>query len=114
MFSGLYIPCCPTEMQKYKRNDGREGIIVEGSVTGGEMCATFCSQRSLPVHCRIVTVQHVQPGGVPPSVEESDFWYDQEHDRRFLTFTDSLSNPPASREQYKEHAGPRVRCIPWH
>lgn len=62
--------------------------------------------------CRKVTVQHVKPGGVPPTEEECDFWYDQEHDRRFLTFTDSLTEPPASKEHYKEYAGPRVRGFP--
>ncbi|BDA50272.1 probable DNA (cytosine-5)-methyltransferase 3 [Coccomyxa sp. Obi] len=56
---------------------------------------------------RKVKVKQIAPGAAPPPEEECDFWYDQEHDRRFFTFTDSLSAPPASKEHYQGLAGRR-------
>ncbi len=68
-------------------------------------------QTCLFLQCRKVKVKQIPPGAVPPSAEECDFWYDLEHDRRFFTFTDSLSAPPASKEQYKGLSGRRVRDL---
>lgn len=63
----------------------------------------------LSLQCRKVKVKQIAPGAAPPPEEECDFWYDQEHDRRYFTFTDSLSAPPASKEHYQGLAGRRVR-----
>lgn len=38
--------------------------------------------------CRKVNVRHIRPGSKPPT--DADFWWDQEHDRRFFSFIDKF------------------------
>ena len=68
----------------------------------GHNCNTTCQ-------CfRKVTVRHIVPGSPPPT--DVDYWWEQEHDRRFYTFVD---NYPAGSARQSHHtaAQPRV-CNP--
>lgn len=68
----------------------------------GHDCNTTCQ-------CfRKVTVRHIVPGSPPPT--DVDYWWEQEHDRRFYTFVD---NYPAGSARQSHHtaAQPRV-CNP--
>ena len=57
--------------------------------------------------CRRVNVVHVHPG--QPEPEDCDYWWSQEHDRRFFTFIDKY--PEGSQPDFVNHlsAGHRVR-----
>eukprot|EP00884_Botryococcus_braunii_P007824 jgi/Botrbrau1/17042/Bobra.49_2s0098.1 len=45
---------------------------------------------------RVITVEQVPPGGEPQG--DCDYWYDQEHDRKFGTFIDSFTEVPRASE----------------
>ena len=59
--------------------------------------------------CRRVEVRHVCPGNSEP--EQCDYWWSQEHDRRFMTFIDKY--PEGSQPEFLPHlAAPyRVRAV---
>ena len=53
-------------------------------------------------------MQHIQPGSEAP--EECDYWFDQEHDRSFMTFVDAYPGHGATAPlAHKPKDGPRVR-----
>ena len=55
---------------------------------------------------RKVTVKHIVPGSEPPT--DVDYWWEQQHDRRFYTFVDEYPAGSA-RQSQRTSPQPRVR-----
>ena len=59
---------------------------------------------------RKVNVRHIRPGSTPPT--EVDFWWDQEHDRRFFTFIDKFPEGSTRSHPQAKCLAPRVTPLP--
>ena len=56
---------------------------------------------------RKVTVRHIEPGSDAPG--DCDYWFDQIHDRSFMTFVDAYPGRGATASlAHKPRDGPRV------
>jgi len=55
---------------------------------------------------RKVTVKHIVPGSDP--LTDVDYWWEQQHDRRFYTFVDEYPAGSA-RQSQRTSTQPRVR-----
>lgn len=60
------------------------------------------------VICRKVNLQHIVPGSEEPP--HADYWWDQEHDRKFFTFVDKYPEGTARPQPQTDSQTPRVSC----
>ncbi|KAL0043430.1 hypothetical protein WJX79_004501 [Trebouxia sp. C0005] len=61
---------------------------------------------------RKVTVKHIVPGSVPPT--DVDYWWEQQHDRRFYTFVDEYPTGCARQSQRTSPQPRTLRCADFY